>query len=209
MTTSTRCRLRATRRTTIAVLAAAIAGVGATSAWASAEEEQQGAALLGDVQSGRTSCSKLSASQAELIGENVMGRMVGSTTAHTAMNAQITARMGTRGEEQAHQFLGRRFAGCATGKAPAMFGSMMGMMGAGMMGASQGYGPNMHGGNAGGSAAGGTMGSGYGPSHTAHDGDMSTGAMLAIVLGSIGLLAVFIAVARRRITRRPTTPRVA
>ncbi len=203
MTTLSRSRLQAGRLFTISLLAVAIAGVGSTSAWASAKEEQQGAAVLQQLQSGKTSCSKLTATQSELIGENVMGRMLGSTSAHNAMNTRLTATMGTRGEEQAHQFMGRRFAGCATGKAPATFGSMMSMMGVGMMGASQGYRTNAHRGD----GTGGMMG--YENGQNARDGNVSTGAILAIVLGSIALLAVIIGVARRRIRRRPTAPRAA
>lgn len=197
---------RAMRLFTISLLAAAIAGVGSTSAWASANEEQQGAALLQQVQSGKTNCTKLTASQSELIGEYVMGRMLGSTRAHNAMNAQITATMGTRGEQQAHRFMGQRFADCATGRAPAAFGAMMGMMGAGMMGTSQGYGANTYQGNSGGGMMGNRSG---GPSQTAHDSDMSTGAILAIVLGFFAVLAVIIGLAVRRNKRPPNAPRTA
>lgn len=121
--------------TVIAIVAAALAAVPAVAA----TEAQQGGELLQRVQAGTTTCSSLSTSDFDHIGEYVMERMLGSASLHTAMNRQMAAMMGIRGETQAHVYMGQRFAGCATGKAPTAFGAMMGMMGAGMMGSA--YGP--------------------------------------------------------------------
>jgi hypothetical protein len=45
-----------------------------------------------------------------------------ATAAHNAMNAQMQTVMGPRGEQLAHQFMGERFAGCATGNGPQRWG---------------------------------------------------------------------------------------
>lgn len=107
----------------------ALLGLIAAPGWASADEEQRGAQLLQSLQAGEQKCQQLSRDRFEAIGEYVMGRMVGSTARHEAMNTQMRATKGASGEAQAHVFMGQRFAGCATGKAPTAFGSMMGMMG--------------------------------------------------------------------------------
>ena len=44
----------------------------------------------------------------------VMGRMIGSTFAHEAMNARMTAVLGTQAESHTHHLLGARFVGCAS-----------------------------------------------------------------------------------------------
>lgn len=103
-------------------------GVWATAAQGSAVEEQQGAQLLQSLQGGKRNCQRLTPAQFELIGEYVMGRMLGSPAAHEAMNAQMRSTMGASGEAQARTFMGQRFANCASGTPPAAFGSMMGMM---------------------------------------------------------------------------------
>lgn len=99
-----------------------------------ATEAQQGGQLLQRLQSGATTCKSLSTTDFDHVGEYVMERMLGSASTHEAMNRQMAAMMGASGETQAHVYMGQRFAGCATGKAPTAFGAMMGMMGAGMMG---------------------------------------------------------------------------
>lgn len=141
---SVRRRLSAIVLTVVPMLVAA--ALIAAPAMGSAAEEQQGAQRLQNLQAGKTSCKSLTTADFELIGEYVMGRMLGSTSTHDAMNLQITRSMGSDGEKQAHVFMGKRFAGCATGAAPAAFGSMMGMMGEGMMGsANRGGYPGMMG----------------------------------------------------------------
>ncbi len=104
-------------------------GVSAAPGSASAGAERQGARLLQRVEAGEQRCQQLSSGQFEVIGEYVMGRMVGSSANHEAMDQRIRNMRGQSGEAQAHVFMGQRFAGCATGAAPAAFGSMMGMMG--------------------------------------------------------------------------------
>jgi putative membrane protein len=127
---ATDLRLRRRARTVLATgLLLALLGVAAAPTLATASEEAQGAQLLQSFQAGKKTCQQLSRDQFELIGESVMGRMLGSTATHEAMNRQMTSVMGTSGEAQAHTFMGQRFTGCAAGRAPAAFGSMMGMMG--------------------------------------------------------------------------------
>jgi hypothetical protein len=48
---------------------------------------------------------------------------------------------------------------------------------------------------------------GYGSNQTAGNGGMSVGVIVAIVLGSLVLLALIVLLARRRSPRRPTQPR--
>ena len=50
---------------------------------------------------------------------------------------------------------------------------------------------------------------GYGSNQTAGNGGMSVGVIVAIVLGSLVLLALIVLLARRRSPRRPTQPRAA
>ena len=50
---------------------------------------------------------------------------------------------------------------------------------------------------------------GYGSNQTAGNGGMSVGVIVAIVLGSLVLLALIVLLARRRSPRRPTQPRTA
>ncbi len=108
-----------------------------------ADEQQQGQQLAEQVQSGQRPCRSLSPTDLDHIGEFVMGRMVGSTSAHQAMNQRMTQVLGEQTESRMHQALGARFVGCAAGTAgkngrtaPYGPGSMMGnggMMGNGPM----------------------------------------------------------------------------
>jgi len=177
----------------------AVLGVTAASGAASATAERQGAELLQRVEAGKQTCQRLSRDQFEAIGEYVMGRMVGSPARHEVMDQQIRSRSGASGEAQAHDFMGRRFTGCATGETPVAFGAMMGMMGmysgangAGMVNggdAANGFGPGMMGGSS--SRTGG------------NDGWSPTNTVLAILLA-----AALVALAAWRPWRRasPKTP---
>jgi len=171
----------------VLVLAALTAGpaLGATSA------EQLGANLLRGVEAGKLSCSSLTTGNFERVGEYVMGRMLASSTAHDAMDRQMTAMMGSGGERQAHIFVGQRFAGCARGRAPAAFGAMMGMMGAGMMGSASGSAasPTMMG--SGSRGASGMMGFGYVTPSSGRSGGWSSGDTVMVVL--LGALAALVA----------------
>lgn len=193
------------------VLSAAMLLTSAAPAVASTRtEEQQGAALAADVQSGAKKCADLSATDFERIGEYVMRRMLGSAQAHDAMNRQMASMMGTSGEERAHVFLGRRFAGCAGGAAPASFGAMMGMMGsygAGPMGTSGGrYDPGMMGGNTAGygpGMIGRNAQSDSGGGSSARDDDWNGADTVMTVLMAVLVIAALIALARWRPWRRP------
>jgi uncharacterized membrane protein len=133
---------RRTPRALLAIAVTVIATALATASASAASEARQGGQLQ-RLRAGTTTCPSLSTSDFDHIGEYVMERMLGSAQAHEAMNQQMAAMMGSSGETQAHVYMGQRFAGCATGKAPTAFGAMMGMMGAGMMGsASGGSGPS-------------------------------------------------------------------
>lgn len=141
-----------------------------------------------------------------MIGAYSMGRIMGSTAAENAMNAQMPGIAGARGEQLAYQFMGQRLAGCATGNGPAVFGTMMGLMGTAMMGASYGFAyPN--------SGYGSSMMGGYGSNQTAGSSSIGTGTgtgtILALVRGVllvVALIALFLA---RRAPRTPTQPRPA
>jgi uncharacterized membrane protein len=180
----------------------ALLGLNAAPGLASASEERQGAQLLQSVQAGKQECQQLSRDQFELIGEYVMGRMLGSTASHQAMNRQITATSGASGEVQAHVFMGQRFAGCATGAAPAAFGSMMGMMG-NYSGANGGMTGN---GRAAGNGSGSNMMGGSGSRVGGDTGWSSTDTVLVILVAV--LAAALAALAARRPWRRspPKTP---
>lgn len=176
--------IRAVNLTTAVCALVIVGAVSATPALASQSEERQGATLLRDFEAGKQTCGSLSSSQFELIGEYVMGRMMGSTAAHESMNQAMTSMIGTRGEEQAHIFMGQRFTGCARGTGPASFGTMMGMMGAGMMGGAYGSGGSR--GGRMGDSGGGMMG-GFGSRSQAEDADGWSGADTVMVV-LMGLL---------------------
>ncbi len=130
-------------RRAASIVAAAAVGLmlTATPALASVAAEQQAGQKLADqVQSGQRTCKSLSTEDLDHIGEFVMGRMIGSTSAHEAMNARMVAVMGSQAESRMHQVLGARFVGCAnagtsSGTRTTAPGSMMdggqGMMGSG------------------------------------------------------------------------------
>ncbi len=198
------CRLRRVplvpRLIAVAVVSIALVslGAGAAPAWSAVSGQQQGAALLAQIQNGQTSCSKLSSSNLVLMGEYDMGRIMGSTAAQNAMNAQMLATTGASGEQLAYRFMGERLGGCATGNGPVAYGTMMGMMGTSEMGAS--YGSAYPAGGY------GSMMGGYGSNQTAGNGGVSMGVIVAIVLGSLALLAVvalIVVLATRRTPRRP------
>lgn len=204
-------QLRRSARTALAqrLIAVAVVSIGfvalsASSAGAAVTVQRQGAALLAQIQNGQTSCSKLTSSNLALMGQYDMGRIMGSTAAYDAMNAQMQAITGARGEQLAYQFMGRRLGSCATGNGPVAFGTMMGMMGTSEMGAS--YGSAYPAGGY------GSMMGGYGFNQAAGNGGTSVGAIVAIVLGSLVLLAlvalIFVLLTRRT-PRLPNQPRPA
>ena len=187
---------------TIGAMILALLGVSAAPGSASAGAEQQGVRLLQRVQAGEQKCQQISREQFEAIGEYVMGRMVGSAANHKAMDQRIRSMRGASGEAQAHVFMGQRFAGCATGAAPAAFGSMMGMMGAYADTSGRGMGYGRDGVNGFGR---GMMG-GSGSRAFGDDGWSATDTVLVILLAV--LAAALVALAARGRWRRssPKTP---
>ena len=158
-------------------------------------DQAGGAAILRSVQQGQKSCNQLTGSDLELVGEAWMGQVLGSTQAHDAMNNLMASMMGSSGEEQMHQFMGRRAGGCGGGTAPVGFAAMMGRMG--LMGAYQGGAGMMGGQSANAGGYGGMMG-GYSASR---DGDNGNGdgpsaaamvGMMAVLIGAVAIaLAIF------------------
>ncbi|MDQ2759908.1 MAG: hypothetical protein M3Y17_05595 [Actinomycetota bacterium] len=91
----------AERLLAIAALSIVLVSLSAVPAWSATSAQQQGAALLAQVQNGQTSCSKLSSSNFALMGEYEMGRIIGSAATYNAMNAQMQTTAGTGGEQRA------------------------------------------------------------------------------------------------------------
>lgn len=75
-----------------------------------ADEQRQGAALEQALHSGERGYDSLSNQEFELLGEYWMGRMLGSTRTHAAMNARMRQMMGAAGEERMHALMGQRAA---------------------------------------------------------------------------------------------------
>jgi putative membrane protein len=157
-----------------------------------ASEQQQGAAILRSLDSGKTKCADLSNDDFDHVGEYVMFRMAGSTAAHEQMNQLMQRMMGNAGESQMHIVMGKRFAGCGGGAVPSSFGGMMGMMGA-MSGFQGGSGSGRGGSMMGGSnyrSSGSDENDGWSPADTV---------MVALmVLTLLALTAVAVALLRRR-----------
>lgn len=115
-----------------------------------AGEQRQGQDLVTQLQANMKTCRDLSADDFDHIGEYVMGRALGSTAAHQAMNERMTLMMGSQAEGRMHELLGARYVNCAP---PAGAGTTnsnsygYGGMGPGMMSGSYngrgGWGPMM------------------------------------------------------------------
>jgi hypothetical protein len=196
------CRALTRRVITVSAMSIAFVSLAAAPAWSAVSSEQQGAALLAQMQNGQTTCGQLSSGNLVLVGEYSMGRIMGSTAAQNAMNAQMLATTGARGEQSAYQFMGRRLGGCASGNGPVAFGAMMGLMGTSEMGASYGSAYSAGG-------YGSSMMGRYGSSHTAGSDGTSGAVIVALVLGGLVMLALIAVLATRRPPRRPTQPRAA
>jgi uncharacterized membrane protein len=153
-----------------------------------ADEQREGAQLFQQVQSGAKTCSQLSTANFERIGEYVMGQMVGSTSAHEAMNSAMQRMMGTQGEEQMHVLLGRRMSGCGGGTAPSSYSTMMGLMG--------GF-----------ASGGGMMGGDNANGSGSHHNGWSTAGIIAAVLAGLLLLGLLTVALTGRLGRgEPETP---
>jgi hypothetical protein len=145
-----------------------------------------------------------------------MGRALGSSQRNEAMDSQMDRMMGRSVSDQMYLYMGERYLGksVAPNSSYAPYYSWMakmmsryggtyaGMMGGYMMGAYNSLSGQ-------GSATGryhmgpGMMGNGYAPSsQNAADGGMSTGAIIAIVLGAIAVVALLAVLLRGLAGRR-------
>jgi len=167
------------RNTALAAFAFAVlsstAGTVAAEAESVATEQQQGARVLRAVEDGKRRCIDLSTQEFERVGEYVMGRMAGSTSAHRSMNDLMARMMGERSEERMHELLGQRFTGCAR-RGTANFGAMIGMMG-GVAGT-------------GGPSLGSMMGRTSSRSGGDDDSDLAAVLMVVLMAALVGLVAL-------------------
>ncbi len=116
------------------LVSVALLALAPSAAFASlANEQRQGQALAAQLQSGAKTCNDLSSEDLDHVGEYVMGRALGSTAAHQAMNDRMSLMVSDQTEGRLHQPMGGRFAGCAA-PAGTTIGSC-GYMGPGMMAA--------------------------------------------------------------------------
>lgn len=144
-----RCRLlRSGLASTVVALAAALALFSSAANASVAGDERAGAAILAAVEAGKQDCSSLSTADFERVGDYVMGRMLGSASAHESADRVMSEMMGERLEQSAHVVMGRRFTRCGGTDDDPGFNGMMGMMGGlyaggsgGMMGGGYGAGP--------------------------------------------------------------------
>jgi uncharacterized membrane protein len=111
---------------------------------ASAAASSSATEMLREVRSGARSCSSLSGSEFERIGEFAMQRMVGSARAHESMDALMGEMLGSSWDRRMHVALGQRASGCG-GALPARFGAMMGAIGMMAGRGARDYGPGMMG----------------------------------------------------------------
>ena len=157
---------------------------------------------------GGKSCADLSDQDFAQAGETWMGRMLG-TQSHEAMDRLMVSMMGSSGEEQMHEYMGRRVSGCGGGTVPAGYGRMMSMMavmgggpgptGAGMMNGRAGpgaYGP--------GSMMGGSVSGDRSDDDDGHMSGWMAGGMVALLLVFAGL--IFFVVRALQSPRAQITP---
>jgi len=201
---------------TSAAVVIVLAIAAATPAVASAaSEQQQGAQVLSEVQAGKLQGTRVTSTQYQHVGQYLMGRALGSAQRYEAMDALMDRVMGQSVSDRMYQYMGERYLGKSVppnssyGPYYSWMANMMsryggpyaGLMGGYMMGAyhsvaaqrsaTDGYrmGPGM-------------MGYGYASSQNAAHTGMSTGAIIAVVLGAIaavGLLVILLlGVVRRR-----------
>lgn len=106
------------------------------------QEEQEGKALLDKLSNKQITCSQITDSDFEKVGEYFMGQYINNTTRHIQMNENIKSMMGEQGEEQMHTALGKQKSGCeVTAAYPNMMkGGVPTMMGLGYGNMMGGYG---------------------------------------------------------------------
>jgi len=111
------------------------------------QEELEGKKFLDGIKNKTVICSQLNDPDFEKIGEYFMGKSIGNTQRHIAMNEMMKRMMGEKGEEQAHKAMGKRLSGCnSTAAFPSQdagFLPMMGMLG--MMGGESLWGGRIYG----------------------------------------------------------------
>ena len=107
------------------------------------QEEQEGKKLLDDLNNKIITCSQISDSDFEKIGEYFMGQSIGDASRHIAMNEMMKRMMGEQGEEQMHEAMGKRLSGCdSSAPFPSQYNDFMPMMQMMMGGWSSSFGNN-------------------------------------------------------------------
>jgi hypothetical protein len=94
-----------------------------------AVEVADGQSIAGQLHSGTATCTSLSSSDYEHLGEYAIEHMVGWRSVHAAINARMNQMMGSTNADRMHELLGRSYAGCAAtgaGTAPTGPGMMSG-----------------------------------------------------------------------------------
>lgn len=79
-----------------------------------ADEQREGAALVKALDTGKRDYKSMSEQDLERIGEFWMGRMIGSTQTHEAMNARMRQMLGAQGDARMHELMGQRYARLTT-----------------------------------------------------------------------------------------------
>jgi hypothetical protein len=197
------------------VLALALAAT-APAVASAAIEQQQGAQVLREVQGGKLQGTNLTSTQYQHLGQYLMGRALGSSQRYEAMDSQMDRMMGQSVSDQMYLYMGERY--LAKSVAPnssyapyySWMANMMsryggtyaGMMGGYMMGAYNSL--SGQGSPTGGYHMGpGMMGHGYASSsQNAAASGMSTGAIIAIVLGAIAVVGLLVVLLLRMTGRR-------
>ena len=191
---------------TSAALVIVLAIAASTPAVASAaSEQQQGAQVLSEVKAGKLQGTKVTSTQYQHVGHYLMGRALGSAQRYEAMDSLMDRMMGQSASDQMYQYMGERYLGKNvapnSGYAPyySWMASMISRYGGSYAGTMGGYMMRAYnrlsgqGSATGGYRAGlGMMGHGYSSSQNAADGGMSTGAIIAIVLGAIAILSLLL-----------------
>ena len=197
----------------VIVLAIAAAAPAVASA---ASEQQQGAQVLSEVQAGKLQGTNLTSTQYQHVGHYLMGRALGSAQRYEAMDSLMDRMMGQSVSAQMYQYMGERYLGKSASPKSSYGpyyswmanimsrygGPYAGMMGGYMMGAYNSL--SGQGSPTGGYHMGpGMMGHGYASSsQNAAASGMSTGAIIAIVLGPIAVVALLVVLLLRMTGRR-------
>jgi hypothetical protein len=190
------------------MIALAIAGNAPVVASA-ASEQQQGGQVLSEVQARKLQATNLTTTQYQHVGQYLMGRALGSAQRYEAMDSLMDRMMGQSVSDRTYQYMGERYLGknvepnSSYGQYYSWMANMMsryggmyaGMMGGYMMGAYNSL--SGRGAATGGyRMAPGMMGYGHASSENAADSGMSTGAIIAIVLGAIAVVGLLAALLR-------------